>query len=121
MSERRGTGALEAEVLGQLWALGEPMSPGQVRAALGDELAYTSIETILVRLWRKGLAERDRRGRSFAYRPVYSEAQLIASRMRSTLDRTRDREAALSQFVGTLNKREERALRRILGDANESR
>lgn len=120
MAERRGMGALEAEVLGHLWALGEPASPGQVLEAMGGGLAYSSVMTILVRLWKKGLAERERRGRAFVYSPVLSEAELTASRMRETLDRTGDREAALSRFVGTLNKREERMLRRVLGDSRPS-
>lgn len=117
MAERRGMGALEAEVLGHLWALGEPASPGQVLEAMGGGLAYSSVMTILVRLWKKGLAERERRGRAFVYSPVLTEAELTASRMRATLDRTGDREAALSRFVGTLDKREERMLRRVLGDS----
>lgn len=121
MAERRGMGALEAEVLGHLWAIGAPASPGEVLEAMGGELAYSSVMTILVRLWKKGLADRERRGRAYVYRPVMSEAELIASRMRATLDRTHDREAALSQFVGTLTKRDERALRRILGDAARPR
>lgn len=118
MSERRKMGALEAEVLAQLWAQDRPASPREILDALGGELAYSTVLTILVRLWRKGIVERERRGRAFVYRPVLSEAELTASRMRNTLDRTRDREAALSQFVGTLNKREERALRRILDAAD---
>lgn len=120
MAERRGMGALEAEVLGHLWAFGEPASPGQVLEAMGGGLAYSSVMTILVRLWKKGLAERERRGRAYVYRPLLSEAELTASRMRATLDRTGDREAALSRFVGTLNKREERVLRRILRDSRPS-
>lgn len=117
MAERRAMGALEAEVLGHLWAMGRPASPGEVLEAMGRELAYSSVMTILVRLWRKGLVERERRGRAYVYSPLVSEAELTASRMRATLDRTGDREAALSRFVGTLDKREERVLRRVLGDA----
>lgn len=120
MAERRGMGALEAEVLGHLWAMGRPASPGDVRDAMGAQLAYSTLMTILVRLWKKGLVERERRGRAYVYRPVLSEAELTASRMRATLDRTGDREAALSHFVGTLNKRDERLLRRILGGPSGS-
>lgn len=121
MPERRGMGALEAEILGHLWAIGLPASPGQVLEAMGGDLAYTSVMTILVRLWKKGLVARERRGRAFVYRPVLTEAELTASRMRATLDRTRDREAALSRFVGTLNKCDERVLRRLLGDPGARR
>jgi len=109
-------GGLEAEVLAQLWAGPAPATPGQVREALGGGLAYTTVMTILIRLWKKGLVERERRGRAYAYRPVVTEAELTARRMRAMLDRSRDREGALSRFVGALPEREERALRRILAE-----
>lgn len=121
MAERRRMGTLEAEVLGHLWAMEEPGSPGEVLKAMGSELAYSSVMTILVRLWKKGLVERERRGRAYVYRPLVTEAQLTASRMQASLDRTRDREAALSHFVGALSKRDERVLRRLLGGSGRSR
>lgn len=116
MAERREMGSLEAEVLAQLWAAGRPATPAEVLDALGDDLAYTTVTTILTRLLAKGLVERTPAGRGFAYRPAMSEADLAAQRMRSTLDTTRDREAALSRFVGTLSEDDEAALRRILGE-----
>jgi hypothetical protein len=30
-------------VLSELWALGEPATPGEVRDALGTDLAYTTV------------------------------------------------------------------------------
>lgn len=111
---RREMGELEADILAQLWAAPDSMIPAEVRAAMGNTLAYTTVLTILTRLWQKGLVVRDLRGRAYAYSPAFSEAELAARRMRAALDRTRDREAALSRFVGTLSKRDERALRRVL-------
>jgi len=108
-------GELESAVLAQLWAAGEPLTPAGVRDGLGDELAYTTVMTILARLWEKGLLRRERRGRAFAYWPSVSEAELAAQRMRATLDRTTDREKALASFVDELSVKDERALRRILG------
>ena len=70
--------------------------------------------TILTRLVKKGLAERERRGRAFLYRPVISEADLAAGKMSATLDAVRDREAVLSCFVGKLSKEDERVLRQLL-------
>ena len=107
-------GSLEAEVLGQLWARGGAATPAEVLEAMDSELAYTTVMTILIRLWKKGLADRERRGRAFAYRATVTEAELTAARMRSMLDRSADREAVLQRFVDTLPRREERALRRIL-------
>lgn len=115
MAERREMGGLEAEVLAQLWASAGPATPGEVLAAMESDLAYTTVMTILIRLWNKGLVERERRGRAYAYRALVTEAELTATRMRAMLDRSHDREGALSRFVDALPKREERALRRILG------
>ena len=108
-------GALEAEVLAQLWSAEEALTPSDVIDAMTDPPAYTTVMTILVRLWRKGLVERERAGRAFAYRPVQSEADLVAERMRTALEATADRDAVLSRFVGSLSRRDERALRRLLG------
>ncbi len=114
-SGRRGTGELESEVLAALWAV-EPRAatPSDVQAAIGRELAYTTVMTILSRLWKKGLVERHRQGRAYAYRPLLSEAELAARRMKAQLDRAEDREAALSRFVSALPKRDERVLRRVV-------
>jgi predicted transcriptional regulator len=119
--QRRPMGALEAEVLSLLWSKTEPATPAEVLEAMPDPPAYTTIMTILTRLWRKGLVEREPRGRAYAYRPVISEADLAAQRMRATLDATADREGALSQFVSGLSRREERALRKILSSLDKRR
>lgn len=109
-------GALEGEVLGCLWRSRAPMTPGEVLAALDGSLAYTTVMTILTRLWQKGLAEREQRGRAYAYSAAMTEADLTASRMRNTLATTSNRRAALNRFVDGLSKREATALRQALGE-----
>ena len=120
MAERRAMGALEMTVLSCLWRSDDAMTPADVIDSMDDPPAYTTIMTILTRLWHKGLVDREPRGRAFAYRPLVSEAELAAQRMRATLLAASDRQDALSHFVGTLTKREERALRRILDDLDAS-
>ena len=107
-------GALEAEVLARLWAGADAMTPADVVDAMDSPPAYTTVMTILTRLWQKGLVEREARGRAFAYRPVLDEAEFAARKMRASLEAASNREAAMSHFVGTLSKQEERALRRII-------
>ena len=53
-SGRRQRGGLEHEVIAVLAADGGAMTPGQVRAALGAGLAYTTVMTVLARLCGKG-------------------------------------------------------------------
>jgi predicted transcriptional regulator len=111
---RRPTGSLEAEVLAALWAAEDGATPGEVHQAMGEGLAYTTVMTTLSRLWKKGLVERERRGRAYSYRPRLTEAQLAAQRMLRHLDQVDDREAALLTFVDTLGKHDATALRRIV-------
>jgi predicted transcriptional regulator len=107
-------GSLEADVLGVLWRSAEPATPAEVLDALDGDLAYTTVTTILTRLWHKGLVERSRQGRAYAYRAVVSEAELAANRMRSALAGTGDRVATMSRFVDGLSASEAEALRAAL-------
>lgn len=116
MAKRRPMGSLENDVLACLWAADHPLVPADVLDALGDDLAYTTVTTILARLCDKGLAHRRRDGRVFRYQPAVTEDELAAQRMHAQLERTRDRSAALSQFVGTLSRRDAKALRAIIDD-----
>ena len=68
-------GPLEARVLTILWNRGEG-SVRDVRQVLvegGSELAYTTVMTVLVRLFEKGLLERVEHGKQFVYRPKLDE------------------------------------------------
>lgn len=111
---RRERGELEGEVLAQLWSVNDAQTPADVRGAIGDDLAYSTVMTILVRLNQKGLVEREKRGRAYAYQPAVAEADLTATRMLRSLQRTGDRRAALSRFVGSLPPTDVEALRSAL-------
>lgn len=66
---------LELECLKALWARGRG-TVREVRERLYPErpLAYTTIMTVMGRLARKGLVEREKRGRAHLYRPAVTEA-----------------------------------------------
>lgn len=117
---RRPTGSLEADVLAFLWSRGGPTTPRDVLDGLGTDLAYTTVLTILYRLWQKGLLQREREGRAYAYSPKVTEAEYVASNMRAVLTRTQDRAEALNQFVGGLTKRDADLLRQLLEDGSSS-
>lgn len=116
MSPRRPSGRLASDVLAVLAESGEPMSVGEVRAAMGDTLAYTTVMTVLGRLAEKGLVERERRGRAHVYTAVRDQAQVTAWRMRRLLDAEDDRAAVLARFVGDLSDEDERVLLEMLND-----
>lgn len=113
---RRASGELESAVLGLLQGAAGPLSPGQVRELIGDDLAYTTVVTILSRLHAKGVLERRKDGRSFRYAPVADQPGLAARRMAHVLDGEADREAVLARFVSALPAKDEELLRRMLGD-----
>lgn len=115
MPERRADGALEQDILRVLWAQnGKTLTPGDVNELLEGSLAYTTVMTVLTRLWQKGLVERVRQGRAYAYRPTLSESDLVSRRMNAVLAGATDRASVLSHFVGSLSKRDVRELRRLL-------
>ena len=117
MSGRRPVGSLEAEVLALLWERANPATPAQVLEGLDAELAYTTVMTILHRLWQKGLVERQRVGRAYAYRPLLSEAEYAARHMQAALIKSRDRAAVLHRFVDGLSSSDAELLRDLVRKA----
>jgi predicted transcriptional regulator len=115
---RRAPGELEAEVLASLWNAGEPVTAADVQQRVDSELAYTTVVTILSRLHEKGVATRDKHGRSFFYSPVDDEAGLAARRMRKVLDNEPDRSGVLARFVSNLSESDEKMLRELLHDSD---
>jgi predicted transcriptional regulator len=116
VGKRRASGSLESEVLAALWAAHEPLTTGDVIDALGGNLAYNTVQTILTRLHAKGAVEREQVGRAHAYTPVLDEAGMAATRMRAMLDRGGDHVAVLAQFLGTLTAQEEATLARLIAE-----
>lgn len=110
-------GELEARVMEVLWTDGGWRNPSEVREDLRDEreLAYTTVMTILVRLWKKGMLDRHKDGRSFVYRPIRTREEWAAERMSELLSIAENRSEALSHFVSDMNKADLDQLRRLLG------
>jgi predicted transcriptional regulator len=97
-----------------LWAADTPLTAGRVSERLPDELAYTTVVTILSRLFDKGRLTRKRVGRGYAYAPVRDEASDTAERMVSLLHRGSDRRAVLARFVSELSDEDERLMQQLL-------
>ncbi len=116
MTKRRPMGSLEDDVMDFLWMANSPATPGQVHTAVAPELAYTTVMTVLTRLWSKGRLHRERLGRAYYYAPVESEADHRASSMTHVLAEGSDRSAVLSSFVEALDGDDAEVLRRLLKD-----
>lgn len=110
-------GPLEADILRVLWgAQGGWVAAPEVHARLAAQrpLAYTTVSTVLIRLWQKGHVERIRDGRAFAYKAVQTREQHTAEHMAGLLADMEDRPRALSWFLGLLGTDERAQLRRLL-------
>ena len=117
--ERRPGGALEAEVLALLQSSHQALTPGDVLEHLDNGLAYTTVVTVLSRMFDKGLLTRSKQGRAFAYTPVTDTHGLTARRMRQVLESDSDRQAVLTRFVEELPSGDEQLLRQLLGELGE--
>ncbi|MCK9878242.1 BlaI/MecI/CopY family transcriptional regulator [Frankia sp. Ag45/Mut15] len=113
---KRPSGDLERSVMRVLQAAGRPLTPREIQPLVGSDLAYTTVLTIVTRLYDKGLVERERAGRAFAYRPVADEPGLAVRRLHQIIDGEPDREIVLSRFLGSLSKRDEHLIRQMLSD-----
>jgi len=112
--QRRGYGDLAQAILDLVGQAGAAVTPAQVRDALGRELAYTTVMTVMARLYDRGLLARKRSGRAFAYTVVGDPAQVTARRMHRILDVDADRAGVLARFVDGLTGEDEHLLRALL-------
>ena len=119
MRNRRESGGLESEVLATLWAAQTPLTVGEVVDALGADLAYTTVQTILTRLHSKGAVRREQAGRAHAYTPVLDDAGLAANRMRAMLDKGGDHAAVLTRFLRSLSREDEATVADLLSRRRE--
>ena len=107
---------LENAVMDVLWDSGAWLTPREVQAQLPAErsVEYTTVMTVLARLWKKGRLDRKRDGRAYAYFPLRTRTKYAAMRMEEILETAGNRSVALAQFAEQLSASERRKLKRIL-------
>jgi predicted transcriptional regulator len=77
---------LELQIMQVIWKLGAS-NVSAVQAGLEQELAYTTVQTMLNILHKKGKLKRKLRGRAFEYSPTLTEASASGSAVRDLIDR----------------------------------
>ena len=78
---------LEFEIMNVLWQTG-PANVQTVQGRLeGRSLAYTTVQTMLNVLHRKGKVKRELKDRAFVYRPVFSRQKAVQKAVGEMLDR----------------------------------
>ena len=77
---------LELQIMQVIWKLG-PSNVAGVQAGLEQELAYTTVQTMLNILERKGKLKRKLKGRAFVYSATVTEAIASGSAVRDLINR----------------------------------
>ena len=116
------TGQLERAVLDVLWESTAPVTAKDVVTALSArDLAVTTVLTVLDRLGRKGLVDRERDGRAHRYRAAISREDYVADLMLEALGQAPNRDAALTRFLGGVSTAEAEHLRQLLREPRPDR
>jgi predicted transcriptional regulator len=113
----------EAQIMEVIWARG-PSTVSEVRAELSDELAYTTVQTLVRILEEKGYVSHDQDGKAHRYSAVVQ---------RETAQRSASRELAQKLFKGStelllshlvedegLNRAQIRRIRKMLEDREKA-
>jgi predicted transcriptional regulator len=112
----RALGDLESAIMDRVWSYRRPAS---VRDVLEDlrrdrEIAYTTVMTVMDKLFKKGLLKRHSQGKAYMYEPVITKEAYTAQQMRETLARSGNQAATLVHFLERLNPEESKALETAL-------
>jgi BlaI family penicillinase repressor len=77
---------LELEIMQVLWQAG-PCTVAEVQPKLKADLAYTTVQTMLNVLLRKGKVKRTQDGRAFRYRPAVSRERATGNALSDLVKR----------------------------------
>jgi predicted transcriptional regulator len=84
--EKEGLTKLELQIMQVIWRRGAS-NVGEVQEGLEQELAYTTVQTMLNILHRKGKLKRKLHGRAYAYSATVTEAKALSHAVRDIVDR----------------------------------
>lgn len=116
-------GPLERAIMDVIWA--DPDTGSSVREVLrspaGDGLAYTTVMTVLDRLWHKGLLTRQRIGRAYVYRAARTREEHVEMLVAEVLAGASDRRSALLGFVRSVDDEDLDALRTAVRQVQRER
>jgi BlaI family transcriptional regulator, penicillinase repressor len=77
---------LELEIMHVLWETG-PANVQTVQQKLKRDLAYTTVQTMLNILHRKGKVKRNLKDRAYFYKPAVSRQHVISKQVTDVIDR----------------------------------
>jgi predicted transcriptional regulator len=83
---KNGLTRLELKIMQVIWRHGAS-TVGDVQSELEPPLAYTTVQTMLNILERKGKLERELQGRAYLYRAKVSEEKAVGQTLRDMIER----------------------------------
>jgi len=84
--EKNALTKLELQIMQVIWKRG-PSNVSSVQEGLEQSLAYTTVQTMLNILERKGKLKRELRGRAFEYSATVTEAKALGHAVKDLVDR----------------------------------
>lgn len=112
----RGLGDLESVVMDRVWRWDRPTTIREVVDDLQRErpLAYTTVQTVMDNLVRKGWLAREPHGRANRYLATIGREAAVARLMREALRDSGDHQAVFAHLVAQMDEDEALALRAAL-------
>lgn len=118
-------GDLEAAIMDTVWAAAGPVRVRQVLEVINRDrqppLAYTTVQTVMDVLYRKGWLSRVRDGRANRYAAMATREDYVAGLIGEALAVTEDRAEAVLRFVDGMPPAEVQRLRQALDAARADR
>ncbi|WP_042426937.1 BlaI/MecI/CopY family transcriptional regulator [Streptacidiphilus anmyonensis] len=111
----RPLGELENAVMTRLWQWTRLVTVREVLEDLQQEreIAYTTVMTVMDKLFQKGWLRREQEGRAYRYAPVSTREAYTAALMNDAWETSDNPAAALVHFFGMMSPEQQEAL----GDA----
>ncbi len=116
-------GPLERTIMELLWDRGdaEVTVRDVLESPAGRKSAYTTVMTVLDRLWRKGFLARRMVGRAYAYRVRRTRDQHVGGLVAWVLAGSGDRRSAFLGFARSVDEQDLEELRKVIRQVERER
>lgn len=116
-------GDLEAVIMDRVWRSESPVLVRDVVEAIQDDrqVAFTTVQTVMEILYRKGWLAREKQGRAYRYWASRPREEYTAQLLSEAFDTTSDRGAAFSQLLEGMDPGEVTELGEALKEAKARR
>lgn len=114
-------GELEAAIMERVWAANHPVRVRNVVEDLQREraIAFTTVQTVMENLFRKGWLQRVKEGRMYRYWPAVSRDEYSARLVEEALEDAPNRAAVLARLMARMSRDEIETVRAALEEAKK--